>query len=82
MTFEDELIDLKAKQAATDAVLTSLLAVLLAKNENASVILSAVRTDLNVQAKKKDGSDALTLQLQVEEYIQQLVDRIEKLLNS
>ena len=80
MRIQERLLDLYAKQEATDAVLTSLMAILLSDRHDASVAISSVRTMLNVTATSSDGSDAFEIKLKVEEHIQQLMDRIERML--
>jgi hypothetical protein len=74
------IADLQARQAACEAVTTSLFAVLLSKQIAPLAVLSAVRETLTVQTTSADAHDAQVVQLMTEQRVQDLIDRIETIL--
>ena len=74
------IAELRARQAACEAVTTSLLAVLLSKHPVPLAALSAVRDNLTVQARSTNEHDAQVVRLMTEQHIQDVIDRIETLL--
>jgi hypothetical protein len=74
------IADLRARQAACEAVTTSLLAVLLSKHPVPLAALSAVRDSLTVQISSPNENDAQIVKLLTEQRVQDLIDNIETLL--
>ena len=74
------IAELQARQAACEAVTTSLLAILLSKHPVPLAALRAVRENLTVQVSSTDLNDAQVVGLLAEQRVQDLIDRIERLL--
>jgi hypothetical protein len=74
--------DLKARQAASEGVMTSLLALLLSKEKAPLAVLAMLRDSLTAQTSSADAHDAQVMKLLIEQRAQDLIDRIETLLRA